>query len=335
MTRHNDKFVVVEVEEKQRLGDNVMTSSPNGITWTSRTAAANNYWSSVTYGKGLFVAVAFSGIGNRVMTSPDGITWTIRTSAADNQWASVTYGNGIFVAVASSGTGNRVMTSPDGITWTIGTSAADNHWASVTYGNGIFVAVASLGKPDDPAFFPTIPMYMYVNVTVVCFGEDTEILTNNGYVKIKDLRKGDLVETTYNDYVPINMIGISQIYNSGNNERIKDRLYKYTSNEYSQITKDLILTGCHSILVDEITDQEKEGIITILKKLYVTNRKYRLPACVDSKSKPYEKKGRFNIYHIALENDNYYENYGIYANGLLVESCSKRYLKELSNMKLL
>ena len=25
-------------------------------------------------------------------------------------------------------------------------------------------------------------------------------------------------------------------------------------------------------------------------------------------------------------------NYGIYANGLLVETCSKRYLKELSNM---
>jgi hypothetical protein len=28
-------------------------------------------------------------------------------------------------------------------------------------------------------------------------------------------------------------------------------------------------------------------------------------------------------------------NYGIYANGLLVESCSKRYLAELSGMKLL
>jgi hypothetical protein len=65
----------------------------------------------VTYGNGLFVAVAYSGTGNRVMTSPDGITWTIRTSAADNDWAGVTYGNGLFVAVAHSGTGNRVMTS--------------------------------------------------------------------------------------------------------------------------------------------------------------------------------------------------------------------------------
>lgn len=269
------------------------------------------------------------------MTSPDGITWTIRTSAADNYWFSVTYGDGLFVAVALSGTGNRVMTSPDGISWASRTSAADNGWYGVTYGNGLFVAVAYSEFLYSPVFGRTIPMYMYVNVTVVCFGEDTEILTNNGYVKIKNLRKGDLVETTYNDYVPINMIGVSQIYNSGDNKRIKDRLYKYTSNEYPQITKDLILTGCHSILVDEIIDQEKEGIINVLNRLYETNNKYRLPVCVDAKSKPYEKKGRFDIYHIALENTNYYHNYGIYANGLLVESCSKRYLKELSNMKLL
>jgi hypothetical protein len=61
---------------------------------------------------GLFVAVANTGTGNRVMTSPDGITWTARTSAADNQWHSVTWSPeaGLFVAVAYSGTGNRVMT---------------------------------------------------------------------------------------------------------------------------------------------------------------------------------------------------------------------------------
>jgi hypothetical protein len=41
------------------------------------------------------------------------------------------------------------------------------------------------------------------------------------------------------------------------------------------------------------------------------------------------------IYHIALENDDYYMNYGVYANGLLVETCSKRYLKELSRMELI
>ncbi|MCK9571072.1 DUF2793 domain-containing protein, partial [Candidatus Pacearchaeota archaeon] len=99
-----------------------------GLVWTIRTSAADNQWRSVCYGNGLFVAVAITGSGNRVMTSPDGINWTIRTSAADNGWLSVCYGNGLFVAVANTGSGNRVMTSPDGINWTIRTSAADNGW---------------------------------------------------------------------------------------------------------------------------------------------------------------------------------------------------------------
>jgi hypothetical protein len=68
------------------------------------------------------------------------------------------------------------------------------------------------------------------------------------------------------------------------------------------------------------------------KRLYITDDKVRLFSYLDPNAIPYEKEGFFTIYHIALENENYYGNYGIYANGLLVESCSIRYLKELSNM---
>ena len=44
-------------------------TSPDGITWTIRTSAADNSWSGIAYGNGLFVAVADSGTGNRVMKS--------------------------------------------------------------------------------------------------------------------------------------------------------------------------------------------------------------------------------------------------------------------------
>ena len=109
----------------------------DGTTWTARSATEANFWSSVTFGNGTFVAVSTSGT-NRVMTSTDGITWTARSVPAST-WTSVTYGNGLFVAVAGSGT-DRIMTSPDGVTWTPRGSSTDS-WSGITYGNSVFVAV--------------------------------------------------------------------------------------------------------------------------------------------------------------------------------------------------
>ena len=122
------------------------------FTALAMTSAADNNWISVCWSpeRGIFVAVAESGTGNRVMTSPNGITWTARTSAADHNWRSVCWSpeRGLFVVVSSTGTGNRVMTSPDGITWTARTSAADNNWNSVCWSpeRGLFVAVAWSGS---------------------------------------------------------------------------------------------------------------------------------------------------------------------------------------------
>ena len=90
------------------------------------------------------------------------------------------------------------------------------------------------------------------------------------------------------------------------------------------------------LLVDDfVSQQEKEKTIEVNGDTYVTDNKYRLPACADSRAKSYDKEGCFTIYHIASENDDNFMNYGIYANGLSVETCSKRYLKELSKMTLL
>ena len=124
-------------------GTNLWYNQQFYMSWTARAAAEANGWQGVTYGNGLFVAIAYSGT-NRVMTSPDGITWTARAAAEANDWQGVTYGNGLFVAIAYSGT-NRVMTSPDGITWTARAAAEANSWSAVTYGNGLFVAIAYSG----------------------------------------------------------------------------------------------------------------------------------------------------------------------------------------------
>ena len=171
---------------------------------------------------------------------------------------------------------------------------------------------------------------------LVCFNAGTKILTNKGYICIENLRKGDLVNTLRNGYVAINMLGKREIENIICEERIKDKLYVCKPSEYPEVFEDLVITGCHCILVDEFANkEEREKTIEVNGRIFVTDKKYRLPACVDERAKPYEKEGSYTIYHLALENDDYYMNYGIYANGLLVETSSKRYLKELSNMELI
>jgi len=168
-----------------------------------------------------------------------------------------------------------------------------------------------------------------------CFKEGSRILTIDGYVPVERLRKGDLIQTLKNSYLPIVMIGKSTIYNSGDKERIKDRLYTLSSYNYPDLTEDLVLTGCHSVLMDKLTKQQENDILEKYGEYNITDGKVRLETYMDSRSQPYKKEGNFTIYHLALENENYFSNYGIWANGLLVESCSKRYLTELSNMKLL
>ena len=169
-----------------------------------------------------------------------------------------------------------------------------------------------------------------------CFKRDTKILTNQGYVPIQKLRKGHLVKTLHDGYVPVYMMGKSVMQHNADKKRIKTQLYKCSPEKYPELTEDLILTGCHSILIEEFKSEEqrKKSAEVNHGNIYVTDGLYRLPACVDTRASVYETPGEYTIYHLALEHEDYYMNYGIYANGLLVESCSKRFLKELSNMKI-
>ena len=177
------------------------------------------------------------------------------------------------------------------------------------------------------------------NKSFTCFKEGTKIFTDKGYKNIENLKKGDLVKTLNDGYKPIYMIGKRNIYHVANmRERIKDQLYKCSATEYPEMGEyeELIITGCHCILVDGfVDDEQRQKTIAVNGKIYVTDRKYRLPICLDERSSVYEFPGDYTIYHLALENEDYYMNYGIYANGLVVESCSKRYLKEKSNMELI
>lgn len=117
-------------------GSGRVFTSPDGFIWTSRTAASNDTWSAITYGNGLFVAVASSyTAGGGIMTSPDGITWTLRVGVGGGGFTGVTYGAGTYVATKTGSPGTMVI-SYDGFTWSDQTTGISS--LTVFYANGIF-----------------------------------------------------------------------------------------------------------------------------------------------------------------------------------------------------
>jgi hypothetical protein len=158
-----------------------------------------------------------------------------------------------------------------------------------------------------------------------------------GYKMVQDLRKGDMVKTLRNDYKAIEMIGKKEfIHRPTPEDRVKEQLYVCSKPEFDQLLEPLVITGCHSILVGEfVSEAQRQKTIEVNGDIYLTDNKYRLPACAHHGTTVYDQPGTYTIYHLALESDDESKSYGIYANGLLVESCPIYYLKNNSGMKIL
>jgi hypothetical protein len=174
ITFGNGQFVAVGFQIFIGVGTSYIFTSTDGINWTSRTPSEAMAFQDISFGNGLFVAVARSGT-NRIMTSPDGITWTSRSTNINPTFSGVAYGNGLWVAVADGSSGGTIFTSYDGISWAEqsptfvaqavhfanGLFTTGNYYSidginwtnvsmpitprAITYGNGYFIAVANTG----------------------------------------------------------------------------------------------------------------------------------------------------------------------------------------------
>ena len=177
-------------------------------------------------------------------------------------------------------------------------------------------------------------VYVYSYEPIFCFKDNTKILTNNGYTAIHELRKGDLIKTFEHDFKPIAVIGKTNIKHEANQVRIPDQLYTYKQSESNDLNEDLVITGRHAILVDDfVSDEQKQDVIKLTGIIQKTDNKLHLPACVDNNSTVYETPGKYTVYHLALESEDKNTNYGIYANGLLVEACCEKYLESQTTIE--
>ena len=200
---------------------------------------------------------------------------------------------------------------------------------------------------------------IYIDISSICFKEGTKILCmidkKEQYISIESIKENTFVKIYnkigYNgNYRKAKFIVKSSLENSF--EHTINKLYRIKKEKHSKLIEDLYVTGSHALLLDKLSDTEFEKMSRLvehyntytirfeneenidsdklenmksLMKYYndyklELNDKYKLIAYFDERFEEVNDEGIYNIYHLVLENANKYDNYGIWANGILAES---------------
>jgi hypothetical protein len=159
------------------------------------------------------------------------------------------------------------------------------------------------------------------NKRVACLVEGTEILCINNlgrelYLKIENIKIGTKIKTYFHGAKKLIKIMKKEFKNDkGFNQICK------LSNIYGQ-TNDLFLTGGYSTIVKKLTDYQREqskDYDTFDKKI---DNLELLISHFNSKCEKIDDDKIYNVYYIVLQNEDVDGQYGIYANGVLVETTS-------------
>jgi surface protein len=165
----------------------------------------------------------------------------------------------------------------------------------------------------------------------ICFNQGTKILCfKNGkeqYISVEQLREGDQVKTLKHGYKKIIDMRKGTFKLNG----LMD-MGMYRMKKQGNMIADLEMTGLHAMLVDKddakyADDIKRQGGLN--KDKYFVDDKFRLRANQSHEFQQMAQK-EYTIYSFALEEQQ--KQYGIWANGLLVET-TRRKMLEVSSME--
>ena len=157
---------------------------------------------------------------------------------------------------------------------------------------------------------------------LVCFDESTLILCPSGYVPVTNLKIGDSVVTYKHGNRKISRIRVTKLVL---NEEVPQNVNPYKKQGYAKhmfrmkktgdMTDDLLVTGRHGILVDDLS-----SCSYFVDKVFDTkiDDKILLDVGLCSRFERETECKEYTIYQIELGGD--LPRYGIYANGVLMES---------------
>jgi hypothetical protein len=291
-------------------GDGIYYSTNSGQTWTQSNINSGDIYSVVLSGSN---GIAGSGTNNNGIyyTTNSGVTWT-KSSLASGNFV-VALSGSIAVATSSDwlaiGTGTGIYKSTN----------SGQTWAGAGVNSGAFNSLSLSGSRAIAG--GSTNNGIYYALSPLCYGKNTLILVLENevevYKKICELKVGDIVKTYKHGYKKIKLIK-SFNYNTHNITRLKRCMYRMKDHN-------VIVTGKHGLLVDELTEEEIKNIKKCGTSVRCIDDKQVLPACVSDKFEKITDSFEFELWHFVLENDDESKNYGVYiTDGILSESCSEK-----------
>ena len=166
---------------------------------------------------------------------------------------------------------------------------------------------------------------------LACVHETTDFLcyvdNEESYINIKDIKPGFLVKTYNEGYVKVKHIFKQKCFNSEKNTMKKFFVMDKSKNDL--LTKDLIITGGHSVLLDNLTEEQYNKMKSSKTKYIKVHDKYKLLAFFNEDFVGKTDKSEEIVYLLVLEADDDLKVYGVYVNGgMIIESCGMAICKQ-------
>jgi hypothetical protein len=180
------------------------------------------------------------------------------------------------------------------------------------------------GYPVYPGDIRNFGSFIFGDVNSSCYNKNTNILCYHDnkevYIPVQDLKEDMLVCTYKHGYKKIKYVGCDKLVN--NPLEPENCMFVLKQSKMEGLTEDLIVTGLHSILVDNVNNEKP------IRKLEDKNLELAMKSDLFEKI---ENNEEYTYYQIVLENNNVNSHYGIYANGILSESMPEAHFKTRFN----
>ena len=170
-----------------------------------------------------------------------------------------------------------------------------------------------------------------------CFSEGTRILGLTAQLKeeyrlVQDLIIGDFIKSYLHGYRKVSKILKGFFINNPTEQGGANCMYIMLRTEDNGLIEDLTLTRNHGVLVEKLTEDEEKKVDK--NNLPVIDGLLSIITADSDKFEKVEDTNVYNYYHFSLDGDGDNDRrFGVYANGLLVETPSNNMMDGAMNIK--